>query len=96
MKLIFWNIKGCSNPRKGKTLNRKIKQENPNIMFLQETKCSFEGLEKIRDKIWKGSHLMAMDAVGQAGGMQFPGNQGWWNYPTGELTSFLPWHTFIS
>ena len=69
MKLIYWNIRGCSNPRKWKTLNKKIKQENSDIIFLQETKCSLEGLEKIRDKIWKGSHLMALDVVGQAGGV---------------------------
>ena len=68
MKLISWNIRGCSNLRKWKTLNMKIKHENPNILFLQETKCSLEGLEKIRDKIWKGGHLMALDAAGQSGG----------------------------
>ena len=65
MKLISWNIRGCSNPRKWKKLNRKIRQENPDILFLQETKCSLEGLEKIRDKILKGSQLMALDATGQ-------------------------------
>ena len=65
MKLISWNIMGCSNPKKWKTINKKIKQENPDILFLQETKCSLEGLEKIRDKIWKGSQLMALDATGQ-------------------------------
>ena len=65
MKLISWNIRGCSNPKKWKTINKKIKQENPDILFLQETKCSLEGLEKIRDKIWKECKLMALDAAGQ-------------------------------
>ena len=65
MKLISWNIRGCSNPKKWKTINKIIKQENPDILFLQETKCSLEGLEKIRDKIYKGSKLMALDATGQ-------------------------------
>ena len=69
MKIISWNIRGCDNPRKWKTLNRKIRQENPDILFLQETKCCLEGLEKIRDKIWKGSHLMALDAARQSGGV---------------------------
>ena len=69
MNLISWNIRGCSNPRKWKTQNRKIRQENVDILFLQETKCSLEGLEKIRVKIWKGSHLMALDAAGQTGGV---------------------------
>ena len=44
-------------------------QEKLDILFLQEMKCIFEGLEKIRNKIWKGSQLMALDAVGKAGGI---------------------------
>ena len=55
--------------RKWKTLNRKVMQEKLDILFLQETKCSLEGLEKIRNRIWKGYQLMALDAVGQAGGI---------------------------
>ena len=69
MKLISWNIRGCSNPRKWRTLNSKIKQENLDILFLQETKCSYEGMEKIRSKIWKGNQVMALDAAGQSGGI---------------------------
>ena len=70
MKIISWNIRGCGNPRKWKTLNRKIKQETPDILFLQETKCSFGGLEKIKDKIWKGINLIALYAAGQSGGVE--------------------------
>ena len=67
MKLISWNTRGCSNPRKWRTLNRKIKQENPDILLLQETKCSCEALEKTRSKIWKGSKVMDLDATGKLG-----------------------------
>ena len=69
MNLISWNIRACNHPRKWKTLNRKIKQERPYILFLQETKCSTEGMEKIREKIWKGSRIMALDAAGMASGI---------------------------
>ena len=69
MNLISWNIRGCGNPRKWKSLNRKIKQESLDILFLPETKCSYRGLEKIKDKIWKGSHVMAINAAGQSGGI---------------------------
>ena len=55
----------CSHPKKVNTLARKIKQERPDALFLQETKCSYEGLEKIRSKIWKGSQVMALDAAGK-------------------------------
>ena len=69
MKLISWNIRGCGNPRKWKSLNRKIGQESLDILFLQETKCSYGGLENIKDKIWKESHVMAIHAVGQSRGI---------------------------
>ena len=64
MKIISWNIRGCGNPRKWKTLNRKIRQETLDIIFLQETKCNLRGLEKIKEKNFKGSHLMDLDAAG--------------------------------
>ena len=69
MKLISWNIRGCSNPRKWKAINHKLKHESLDILFLQETKCSFGGLAKIKDKIWKGNQVMAIDAAGQSGGI---------------------------
>ena len=47
-------------------MDRNIMQEKPDILFLQETKCSLEGLEKIKINLWKGCQLMALDAVGQA------------------------------
>ena len=62
-------------------LNRKIRQETPYILFLQETKCNLGGLEKIKDKIWKGSHLMALNATGQYGGVAI-----FWQPRTVELT----------
>ena len=70
MKVISWNIRGCGNPRKWKTLDRTIKQESPDILFIQETKCSYEGMDKISSKIWKGSRVMALDAAGQSGGIE--------------------------
>ena len=69
MKVISWIIRGCSNPRKWKMLNRKIRQKSPDILFLQEKKCCYGGLEKIKNKVWKGSHLMALDAVRQSRGV---------------------------
>ena len=68
-------------PKKWKTLNRKIRLESPDIIFLQEIKCILGGLEKIKDKIWKGSHLMDLDAAGKSGGVAI-----FWQPQTVELT----------
>ena len=69
MKIDYWNIEGCNHLRNIRTLARKIKQEKPDILFLQETKCSFETMIKIGKKIWKGSKVMATDVDGMKGGM---------------------------
>ena len=69
MKIISWNIRGCNHPRKWKNLARKIKQERLDIIFLQETKCSSEGMGKFRENIWKGSRVMALDAASMVGGV---------------------------
>lgn len=69
MKLVSWNIRGCNHPRKMKTLARKIKQEKPTVLFLQETKCSSESMEGYSQRIWKGCRVIATDAKGMSGGM---------------------------
>ena len=69
MELISWNIRECGNPRKWKSLNRKMRQESSDILFLQETKWRCGGLAKIKEKVWKGINVMAIDAAGQYGGI---------------------------
>ena len=69
MKIATWNIRGCNHPRKIQTLTRKFKQEIPDILFLQETKCSFDSMQKIGLKIWKGSQVMDVEVDGMRGGI---------------------------
>ena len=83
MKVISWNIRGCGKSRKWKTIDRKIKQESPDILFIQEMKCSSEGMDKISSKIWKGSLVMALDASGQSGGVAVL-----WNPQVVELSNW--------
>ena len=69
MNIVTWNIRGCNHPRNIRILSRKIKQEKQDILFLQETKCSFETMMKIGKRIWKGRKVMATDVDGMKGGM---------------------------
>ena len=69
MKIVTWNIRGCNHPRKIRTLAIKMKREKIDILLLQETKCSFESMQKIGQKIWKGSQVMAVEADGVQGGI---------------------------
>ena len=51
MNINSWNIRGCNHPRKLKTLGRKIKMKKTDVLYLQETKCSFETMMRIELKV---------------------------------------------
>ena len=70
MNILSWNIRGLKNPHKVRNLSKKIKRQNPTIVFLQETKCSTNRIEEVSKKIWKGSESMEIDTRGFAGGLE--------------------------
>ena len=41
--------------------------EKPDVLFLQENKCSFETMLRIGLKIWKGSRVIAIDETSMGG-----------------------------
>ena len=45
-------------------LRRRIENEKPGIIFLQETKCSEDELKIIGEKVWRGSEAIVVDAKG--------------------------------
>ena len=58
-----------NNPKKVKTLSNKLRKEKPDVLFLQETKCSSDNIQAISSKIWRGSIGIAIDARGMVGGL---------------------------
>ena len=50
MKVITWNIRGLNNPRKQRILKNRLKMEQPDIYFIQETKCNMDIMEIISRK----------------------------------------------
>lgn len=69
MKLISWNIRGLNGPRKTRILKNMLKQENPQVLFLQETKCDSNALDRLTAKFWPRSQNIAVDADGASGGL---------------------------
>jgi len=69
MKLTSWNIRGLNGPKTGRLLKNMLMQEKPSILFLQETKCSTNFLEKVAAKAWPGGLVTAVDAQGASGGL---------------------------
>ena len=84
MNLLSWNIRGCSAPSKKILLKKKIREEKPLVIFIQETKCSEESFKSIASKIWKNCEASTIDASGTVGGIGII-----WN-PSGlSLTNFM-------
>ena len=43
--------------------------DKPAILFLQETKCSSEEMERSGKRFWKGAQVVAIDVAGAVGGI---------------------------
>eukprot|EP00253_Pinus_taeda_P013113 PITA_13113 len=50
MKLTTWNIRGLGSKRKQRNLSSRIKEEKPDMVFIQETKCSMDKIREIHSK----------------------------------------------
>lgn len=50
MKLTTWNISGLGSKRKQRNLSNRMKEEKPNMVFIQETKCSIDKIREIHSK----------------------------------------------
>jgi len=69
MKLTSWKLRGLNSPGKLRLIKNMIKQEQPEIFFLQETKCNNITLGNILSRAWPGCHSVAVDASGASGGL---------------------------
>ena len=47
MKIISWNIRGLNGRSKQKMLRDLILAEKPDIVLLQETKCTSEDIDRL-------------------------------------------------
>ena len=90
MKLISWNVRGFNGPGKYRMLKNMIQQEQPYIVFMQETKCNTNTLESILSKAWERCQAVTVDATGASGGLAIA-----WNNQHISLTNFHASHYFI-
>ena len=69
MKVITWNIRGLNNPRKQRILRSILKQEQPDLCFIQETKCNTDRMETISQQQWCKYKMVAIGGNQMAGGI---------------------------
>ncbi|XP_018853114.2 uncharacterized protein LOC109015083 [Juglans regia] len=67
---LSWNCRGLGNPRTVRELHRIVKCKNPSLIFLIETKCGRETVEKARNRLGFDSSFV-VDNRGLSGGVAF-------------------------
>eukprot|EP00253_Pinus_taeda_P024446 PITA_24446 len=69
MKVISWNARGLNSQAKQRLLIRKFKTEKPDMMFIQETKCSSSLIKIINQKLGKPLDIIEVASTGWEGGI---------------------------
>lgn len=62
MKLFLGNVTGVNGPSKHKIIRKKIHHDKVSVILNQETKCTSGTLEALMSHLWKGTHVVALDA----------------------------------
>jgi exonuclease III len=75
MNILSWNIQGLNGVSKHKILRNRLKQENMDIVMLQETKCNKKSMESIARRIWKSCEFICSKEEGASGGLNSYGTR---------------------
>ena len=67
MKFKTWNIRGLNNPRKKRILKNKLRKEQPDLCFIQETECVVDRMETINKKQWRKYKMLVVEGQQMAG-----------------------------
>lgn len=73
MSCLFWNCRGLGVPLTVLPLGDILRNKNPDIIFLSETKSLQHNIESLKRK-WN-LHGVSVDRVGQVGGWRSCGEK---------------------
>ena len=68
IRVISWNCRGLGNPRSARALHDMVRQWNPKVVFLIETKAKNRRMERIKNRIGLANGLI-VPCVGRKGGL---------------------------
>nr|XP_048334847.1 uncharacterized protein LOC125423747 [Ziziphus jujuba var. spinosa] len=68
MKILSWNVRGLGNPRTFRAFTKMLKTQDPDIVFLMETKLLSRQLERLR-LCSSMAGVFGVDRVGLSGGL---------------------------
>jgi len=90
MKILSWNARGLNSQTKQRLLNKKVQKEQPDIVFVQETKCSSSTIFNISKKLGKHMEYLEIASNGWKGDLITL-----WNPQVIKILSFEATRSFI-
>eukprot|EP00253_Pinus_taeda_P029800 PITA_29800 len=69
MKIVSWNARGMNSQAKQRLLKRQMEKNNPDMLFLQETKCNRALIEKLRVRLGRNFEVLEIESKGREGGL---------------------------
>jgi len=69
MKVLSWNARGLNSQTKQYLLKKKVQKEQPDIVFVQETKCTSNTAGNINKKLGKRMEYLETTSNGWEGGL---------------------------
>jgi len=69
MKIRTWNIRGLNGTLKRLILKNCLFKQSPDLVLLQESKCSANGIEILKKLFAKGFQCISIEAIGQVRGL---------------------------
>lgn len=69
MKITTWNITGLNGTKKRRILKYHIFSQHPDIVLLQESKCSPKGTEMLKKLVSNSHQCISIDALRKSGGL---------------------------
>ncbi|GMJ01722.1 hypothetical protein HRI_003841400 [Hibiscus trionum] len=87
MKILCWNVQGLGMPRTVRRLQHMLRDINPSVVFLSETKLRSAQMAQVRRRCGF-INVIDVDAVGRSGGLSL----GWKNNCGVSLCSYSQRH----
>lgn len=70
MKILSWNIRGLNNPHKHDLLANMVRDNQSDIILIQETKMSAKKVFKIKNMFFKDCGCQVVDSDGASSGVE--------------------------
>ena len=69
MIVVSWNVRGLNSIPRQKVVRRLIESQSPDVICIQETKLSIEGLANCASRIWPQGSWQGVGALNSLGGV---------------------------